>query len=178
MSKFSFLLWGAVGLLLIFSGSLYAVDSDNTTESFCHDWFGHSAHSSLLQLADTNVVVSAVVCEGETSGWIFRTDQVPPTCKGKRDQIAVLVGIGTDAKIKGVSVVSHREDARYFKRLKSSFFHQFLDRQADASEYRLDAVTRATLSSGAIIRDVMEGAKIVLAQPEVAAQRHLANKGG
>jgi len=167
---------GCAGLFTGLVAPLFALEAD--TDTYCHSWFGHSAHSTRLDTADTNVVVSAVICDGQTSGWIFRTDQVPPTCKGKRGQIAVLVALGTDAKIKGVTVLDHKEDAPYFKRLKSGFFSQFVDQSADAPRSRFDAVTHATLSSRAIIRDVMEGAKTVLAQPEIAAQLRTANNGG
>jgi len=148
------------------------------TEAFCHDWFGQSAHAAPMTLSNTNIIVNTVTLDGHPSGWIFRTDQVPPSCKGKRGQITVLVAIGTDARIKGLSVIAHREDPQYFRRFKKSFFSQFTEIRADDTAVKIDAVTRATLSSRAIIRDVMEGAKNVIALPEVAAQLNSLNKGG
>ncbi len=155
-----------------------AGESENADETFCHDYFGKTALHTPLALADTNFVVWAVSQDGEPSGWIFRTDQVPPACKGKRGQIAVLVGIGTDARIKGLTVLSHKEDSKYFRRLNTSFFSQFRDKRADETAASLDAVTHATYSSRAIIRDVMEGAKNVISLPEVAALLGARNKGG
>lgn len=165
------------GLVLLLTGTVTG-DDGLDTDAFCHDWFGKEAHSSRLILADTNIVVSAITLEGQPSGWIFRTDQMPPACKGKRDQIAVLVAIGTDARIKGLTVLSHKEDPKYFRRLKTSFFSQFRERRADDAVADIDVVTHATLSSRAIIRDVMEGAKTVISLPEVAAQLTSTNKGG
>jgi len=153
-------------------------EGEDPDDTFCHDWFGKNARHTPLALANTNMAVSAVTLDGLPSGWIFRTDQVPPSCKGKRGQIAVLVGIGTDARIKGVTVLSHKEDPKYFRRLNSSFFSQFTEKRADDDASHIDAVTHATFSSRAIIRDVMEGAKNVIALPEVAAKLNSANKGG
>jgi uncharacterized protein with FMN-binding domain len=99
-------------------------------------------------------------------------------CKGKRGQIAVLVALGTDARIKGLTVLAHKEDPSYFKRLKEAFYQQFRDQRVDGGTAKLDAVTKATFSSRAIIRDVMEGSQRVIALPEVAAKLSSANKGG
>jgi len=155
-----------------------AGDEGGAVHLFCHNWFGKEALSTPLSLTDTNIIVSAVTLDGQPSGWIFRTDQVPPSCKGKRGQIAVLVAIGTDARIKGLTVLAHQEDPPYFRRLKDSFFSQFRDKRAGDEAVKIDAVTRATFSSKAIIRDVMEGAKNVISLPEVAAQLKSPNKGG
>lgn len=168
---FRFAIFGSVcGSVLLSVATLCASETVPATEAFCHQLFGSETHAAPFELADTNLVVNAVTQDGHTCGWIFRTDQVPPACKGKRGQIAVLVALGTDARIKGVTVVDHKEDAPYFKRLKSSFFRQFHDRRAGDPSVKLDAVTHATLSSRAIIRDVMEGAMNVLSQPEISAQ--------
>lgn len=139
-------------------------------EALCQDWFGPSAQLSPLTLVETNAVVSEVTLDGQTSGWVFRTDQIPPACKGKRGEIVLLVAVGADARIKGLSVLSHKEDPTYFKRLKTGFFDQFKNLRADGESVKIDAVTKATLSSKAIIREVMEGAKIVVSQPEVASK--------
>jgi len=154
-------------------------DSETQTpESFCQSWFGQNAHLTPLNLANTNVIIQEVSLGGQTSGWLFRTDQVPPVCKGKRGQIAVMVAVGTDARIKGLTVLGHNEDPRYFRRLKSAFFEQFRNQPADGSSDKLEAVTQATLSSRAIIRDITEGMKTVVAQPEIATKLISGKKGG
>ncbi|MDX9867909.1 MAG: FMN-binding protein [Kiritimatiellia bacterium] len=145
-----------------------------TPETYCREWFGEEARLSPLSLASTNLVVHEVARGGQTAGWLFRTDEVPPACKGKRGQIALLVAIGPDTLIRGVAVLAHKEDARYFKKLKRPFFEQFLRRPPSGAP-AFDAVTGATFSSRAIIRDVTESARNVIAQPEIAAKL---NKGG
>jgi len=142
-----------------------------SAQELCREWFGSSTLVAPLATSDTNSVVQQVTSDGQTIGWIFRTDQVPPVCQGKRGEIAVLVGLGTEGRIKGLRVLSHKEDTRYFNRLKPSFFRQFLNLRADAGTHGIDAVTHATFSSHAIIQDVMEGARHVISLPEVAAQR-------
>ena len=170
------ILLGGAGLLL--DARAQAKDDAAVADALCRDWFGRSAQTSRLALAETNLVVSEVSLDGHPAGWLFRTDQMPPVCKGKRGQIAVLVAIGTDARIKGLSVLAHKEDPNYFKRLKDSFYQQFRNKRVGDDAVTFDAVTKATYSSRAIIRDVVEGSKNVIALPEVAAKLSSANKGG
>ncbi len=170
------LTWAAAGLLVL--ARAQAGSDAPTAEALCHDWFGPAAQTSRLPLADPEAVVSEVTLAGRPAGWLFRTDQMPPVCKGKRGQIAVLVAIGTDARIKGLTVLASKEDPPYFKRLKDTFYQQFRNRPVGDGAVKLDAVTRATLSSRAIIRDVMEGSQRVIALPEVAAKLSAAHKGG
>jgi len=141
-----------------------------SAEALCKDWFGPAARLAPLALGDTNAVVSEVTLDGQPSGWLFRTDQTPPACKGKRGEIVLFVAVGADARIKGLHVLSHKEDPAYFRRLKVEFFEQFKNQRADGSDVKVDAVTKATLSSKAIIREVLEGARHVLAQPEIAGK--------
>jgi len=147
-----------------------ADDALLTDEALCSEWFGAAVHEHPLTLTTTNTAINEVTSEGKTVGWVFRTDQVPPVCKGKRGEIAVLVALGVDGRIKGLHVQSYKEDKKYFARLTSSFFQQFQNRRADGDTSGIDAVTRATYSSRAIIRDVMEGAKHIASLPEVAAK--------
>ncbi len=140
-------------------------------DQYGQDWFGPGARTFPLKLSTTNAVVCEVTRDGRPEGWIFRTDQVPPVCKGKRGEIALLVAVSSDARILGVRVLEHKEDPSYFRRLTETFFSQFRNRRADDTQTSgVDAVTRATLSSRAIIRDVLEGAGHVVSLPEVAAK--------
>lgn len=145
-------------------------DNESAAETLCRQCFGDAARLAPPLPAQTNTAVREVVLDGRPSGWLFRTDQVPPACKGKRGEIVLLVALGTDARIKGLQVLSHKEDPPYFKRLKHEFFDQFINRSTRDGEAKIDAVTRATFSSRAIIREVMEGAKNVVALPEVAGK--------
>ena len=156
--------------LFVMQARAGTADAAPLVEALCRDWFGPEAKLEPLALFQTNMPVHEVTLEGRPHGWLFRTDQIPPACKGKRGEIVLLVGIGTDARIKGLHVLAHKEDTPYFKRLKHEFFDQFINRPANGQGTKIDAVTRATLSSTAIIREVLEGAKNVAALPEVAAK--------
>jgi len=73
-------------------------------------WFHPDATLHLLTLHAITQTIHSVMIKGLPTGWIFRTDQVPPKCQGKRGEIVLLVGIGTDRLIKGLKVVDQRED--------------------------------------------------------------------
>lgn len=171
-------LCGFCAVLFLCLTDAQADGETRTPESFCQGWFGQNVCLTPLPLANTNAIIQEVSLGGQTSGWLFRTDQVPPVCKGKRGQIAVLVAVGTDARIKGLTVLAHKEDPRFFRRLKASFFEQFRNRRADDTPSPFEAVTQATLSSSAIIRDVTEGIKVLVAQPEIATKLISDKKGG
>jgi hypothetical protein len=164
--------WAAQAAALLLSVRALADNAPASADpdALCRSWFGPDAQVAQLALANTNAVVQEVTRDGRLSGWLFRTDQVPPACKGKRGEIVLAVAIGSDARIKGVRVLQHKEDAPYFKRLKDAFFDQFLNQRADGRQVQVDAVTRATLSSRAIIREVLEGSQAVVALPEVAGK--------
>lgn len=95
-------------------------------------------------------------------GWVFRTDRLPPEVRGYQDQVGVLVALTPNGVILGVEVVAHRETPKYFQRLTNAFFAQFAGRSADKPFDDVQAVTGATRSSGAIIRDVFLSARELL----------------
>lgn len=129
-------------------------------------WFG--AGETLNRLAKTPFPVHAVVTtNGQVLGWVFRTDQVPPVVKGKRGEIGVMVGLGTDGLIKGVQVVETHEDAHWFSRLTPGFYAQFNGKAASRQGVKVDTVSGATVSSHAIVEDVFLSSQTVLSLPEV-----------
>lgn len=115
-----------------------------------------------------SVVQRAKVGE-KTVGWVFRTDRLPPVVKGRNDQIATLVALGADGKVKAIEVVQHREDMPWYRRIKPSFFAQFRGLAADGSGERPDTVATATRSSKAIVDDVLGACAEVLKLAEVSA---------
>ncbi len=117
-------------------------------------------------------VCAVVTASGQVNGWIFRTDRIPPVVRGKRGEIGVLVGVGTDGRIKGISVIQQQEDAAWFNRLKAGFYAQFNGHPADSREPRVDTVATATISSKAIVDDVFKSCAAVLALPAVQSQMH------
>lgn len=101
--------------------------------------------------------------EGKLLGWTFRTDKMIPAVKGKRDQIAVLVGLSTNGTVIGVMFLEGKEDKGWFDRIKDAFYAQFKGKIIDKKAFdKLDTVTGATVSSGAIIKDVYLSSKELL----------------
>ena len=102
-------------------------------------------------------------------GWVYRTDRMAPLVQGKHGEIGLLVGIGTDGCILGVRVVQQHEDAAYFQRIKASFYASFRGLRPNADVGKPDSVSGATVSSSAIVRDVMQSSQTLLALPAVQA---------
>jgi len=95
-------------------------------------------------------------------GWVFRTDHVSPVIRGRNAEIGVMVALGKDGKIVGVEVIENHETPAYFHRLTSAFYHQFVGHAVSAPATDIDAVTGATISSDAVIRDVFESSAELL----------------
>lgn len=108
--------------------------------------------------------------KGAVLGWVFSTDQLAPVVRGKRGEIGVWVALGVDGKLRGVKVGRHREDKKWFDRIRDSFYKAFEGQPADGSGDQPDAVTTATVSSRAMIDDVFGACRTVLGLPEVQAQ--------
>lgn len=90
---------------------------------------------------------------GQPVGYIFRTDQVEPIVKGKRDQIVMMVAVDNKGTILGLEVISKKEDATYFNKIKPAFYDAFVG--VDAINGPLPPkVTGATRSSEAIRKDI------------------------
>ncbi len=104
---------------------------------------------------------------GLVLGWAFRTDRMPPVVRGMRGEIGLLVGVGVDGQILGVRVLQQREDAKWFNRIQQPFYAAFSGRKADGSGGRPDTVTGATVSSGAMVRDVYDSCQTLLGLPAV-----------
>lgn len=160
-----------VGLMVLGATTLPALSEEASTADFARlgrFWFNSEATVAPLYMKPLEQTIQEVSVRGKTVGWIFKTDQVPPKCKGKRGEIVLLAGLGVDAKIKGVQLVSRKEDDTYFKRLTDAFYKQFAGRRPDAALATFDAVTKATLSSQAIIKEVVLGARHLACQPKIA----------
>ena len=115
--------------------------------------------------------------KGEALGWIFRTDQIEPVVRGKRGEIGVWVALGADGMIRGVEVGVHREDKKWFDRIRAPFYKAFENRPADGSRGRPDAVTTATVSSRAMTDDVFGACRAVMGLPEVSERLAAAANG-
>jgi len=164
-----FFLLSLVITTLLFCPALFSADeNEEITEEQWKSFFPF-AHSiepleGLKPHEKAYVVKSA---NGEINGWIFRTDQIDPQIKGQVDQICAVVGLSVEGKVLGINIIKHKETPAYFQKLTKTFFKQFEGHPADSSLNKIDAVTGATRSSSAIIRDVAAAVKALLQNPNV-----------
>jgi len=114
--------------------------------------------------------------EGEPSGWVFRTDRMAPRVRGFSDQIGILIAVSPELRIVGMKVLRSRETPGYFRRLRSTFFKQFEHHPVTHLHENVEAVSGATISSTAIIRDVSRSTTNLLGQLDLL-DRVLDSKG-
>ncbi len=137
--------------------------SDGTVMRWTERWFGEQARALIIPGSPIFEVVY-----GDTSvGFVYRTDEVPPAVKGKRGEISVLVGVDFEKNLKGVNPVKWSEDAKYFEKITPEFIETFIGYNALDNPRVPDAVTGATLSSTAIIQDVILSIDPVFERDEV-----------
>lgn len=138
------------------------------TDATVRGWF--PAQAQRRPLVSRPEVEAVRNLKGAVLGWVFSTDQLAPVVRGKRGEIGVWVALGVDGKIRGVKVGRHREDKKWFDRIRDPFYKAFDGRPADGSGGQPDAVTTATVSSRAMIDDVFGACRTVLGLPEVREQ--------
>lgn len=102
-------------------------------------------------------------------GWVFRTDHVNPKVKGFKGEIGLLTALDRQGRIAGVKVVAFKDTPHYMAKLKDAFYARLAGRAAAEPYADLDAVSGATFSSKAVIEDVFESARTVLACRSVKA---------
>jgi hypothetical protein len=137
------------------------------TDGALRGWF--PAMAKHAPLASRAVVRAIHNVKGDLLGWVFSTDQLEPVVRGKRGEIGVWVALGRDGKIRGIQVGRHREDKKWFDRIRPPFYQAFEGKPAGGGGGKPDAVTSATRSSRAMIDDVFGACRTVLALPEVRA---------
>lgn len=131
-------------------------------------WFG-TGMTARPGGTDTVPLLEVRGLDGKIAGWLFRTDRVPPVVRGMRGEIGVLVALGTDGTLKGIEVLSQREDAKWFNRLRAPFYDQFKGLNPVKPAKPPDTVTGSTVSSKAIVNDVAAACKTVEELPAVKA---------
>jgi hypothetical protein len=160
----------ALACAVLLAGSATAETADSPAARFAAKQFGGLAKLTSVPSQDGGEpVVQQAQVGDRVVGWVFRTDNLKPFVKGRVDQIGTLVALGADGKIKAIEVVKHREDKPWFDRLKRPFYKQFEGLAADGSDKRPDTVATATLSSKAIVDDVLAACAEVVALPQVKA---------
>lgn len=95
---------------------------------------------------------------GERCGFAFLTTHTPPRIKGYTDEIWILAGMNTDGEITGIEVLWHRETPFYFEMLEEAGLFRDLKGHNIRDAFKgLKAVSGATISSRAVINDVIRG---------------------
>lgn len=94
-------------------------------------------------------------------GAVFITTEIPPNVKGYVGDIPVLVGIDPKGTISRIVILENRETPYYMRMIvRSGFIKKFFGKSIRA-EWKIDAVSGATISSEAIIKDVESASAIV-----------------
>lgn len=136
---------------------------------------GKTLNPDLNQLLSVNPTAASAVHEkspvdhyklfdsgGTLVGAAFLTAKFPPKVSGYGGEINCLVGIAPNGEITGVKVISHKETSQYLHLLEEvGFFKGFEGLNVRDGLKGIDAVTSATVSSEAIIKDVKAGATLV-----------------
>ena len=89
-------------------------------------------------------------------GYVYASEKFASDVKGYAGVIPLLIGISADDTVKGICVLENKETPIFFKRVEKS---QLLNKWngmkcSDAENLQIDAVSRATISSTAIIKSV------------------------
>lgn len=160
--------WGALGSGLSQSevpqkdGPGFSPEQIARKEAFLAQHFpGCAAEQPVAGLPEGGIAFAVLSGTGDVLGWWFCTDRMPPVVRGYGGEIGALVAVSREGFILGIEVLRHQETPSYFKRLDPAFFQRFRGRRADGGHERLDAVTGATRSSQALIRDVTDGGAIL-----------------
>ena len=92
-----------------------------------------------------------------------------PDCTGRAQQARRdrRLGRAGQRQNHGVKVGRHREDKKWFDRIREPFYKAFEGQPADGSGGKPDAVTTATVSSRAMIDDVFGACRTVMELPGV-----------
>jgi len=152
--------------ILVLCASVFCAAGAETNEVTAEQWQGFFPFGKSLQavqgMKPQERAYSIVDADGKVMGWVFRTDQVDPQVRGQMAQVPVLVGLSTEGRVMGIQVLPNKETPAYFQKLGESFTKQFENHAADNTLSKLDAVTGATRSSSAIIKDVAAAVKAVM----------------
>lgn len=95
-------------------------------------------------------------------GAVFLTTEVPPDVRGYVGPAPVLVGMDRKGVIVRLIVLQNRETPYYMRMIeRSGFFKQFTGRPVSAGWDGVDAVSGATITSKAIVKDVSTASSLM-----------------
>jgi|GEM_PF-1737404 len=120
------------------------------------------AYSFKLDESEAWPCLAALNSSGEEIGAVFLSDRLPPAVRGYSGIISVLAAFDKTGQIKGALVLKHSETPAYFSMLnKAAFMNRFSGRSITDDFSDLDAVSGATITSEAIKRDLIDGARLL-----------------
>jgi len=99
-------------------------------------------------------------------GWVFVSDTVAPVVRGYREEIGVLVALSPQGQIMRIKLLRHMETRKSMLMIKKPFYEGFRGKNPKTPG-DIDIVTGATMSSRAIVRDVMLSSRVFLELPDV-----------
>ncbi|UCD85859.1 MAG: 4Fe-4S binding protein [Deltaproteobacteria bacterium] len=95
-------------------------------------------------------------------GAAYLTNHIPPRVVGYVDTIDLLVGMDKEGTITGVELLRDKESPAYMKMLKDEdFLNRFVGLKIQDGLEDVDAVTGATISAEAIIKDIRTSSNLI-----------------
>jgi Na+-translocating ferredoxin:NAD+ oxidoreductase RnfG subunit len=102
--------------------------------------------------------------EKELDGLCFLSTDFAPNVRGYAGRIKILIGMGKNGQIRGIKVLSHNETPSYVQTLQEPVFTDQFKKLDHTSEFQLDkdldGITRATVTSQAIVTAVEKSIKL------------------
>ncbi|MFH1287251.1 MAG: 4Fe-4S binding protein [bacterium] len=102
--------------------------------------------------------------EKELDGLCFLSTDFAPNVRGYAGKIKILIGMNKNGKINGVKILSHNETPSYVSILQHSIFTDQFKKLDYKSEFQsgedLDGITRATITSQAVVLAVEKSVKL------------------
>lgn len=102
--------------------------------------------------------------EKELDGLCFLSTDFAPDVRGYAGRIKILIGMSKSGKVNGIKILSHNETPSYTSALQEAVFTDQFKKLDYRSEFRLggelDGITRATITSHAVLLAVEKSVKL------------------
>lgn len=122
------------------------------------------------KLVEKSSGIYEVVGQSGKIGVAFDSEKIKPNVKGYNAPIRMLGYLNSSGKIERVEIFKHKETPYYFKIVVESELLKDMEGKTPEEIYRLDAISGATVSSKAIIKEIaLDSAK---ADSEVFGRDH------
>ncbi|MDD5771978.1 MAG: 4Fe-4S binding protein [bacterium] len=102
--------------------------------------------------------------EKKLVGLCFLSTDFAPDIRGYAGKIRILIGMNNKGQVKGIKILSHNETPSYVQTLQEPVFTDQFKKLDHKSEFKLgrdlDGITRATISSQAVVSAVEKSIKL------------------